>query len=41
MDTIGTQKPVDIIDFIHKNSDISWNLSPEKLTEISLKKNIT
>jgi len=37
MDTIGTKKPVDIVDFIQKNSNISWNLSPEKLTEISLK----
>ena len=37
MDTIGTKKPVDIIDFINKNSNILWNLSPEKLTEISLK----
>ena len=38
MDTIGTQKPVDIVDFIQKNSNILWNLSSEKLTEISLKK---
>ncbi len=36
MNTTGTKSPVDIMNFITTNSNIMWNLDPQKLTDESL-----
>jgi len=36
MNTIGIETPVDIVDFIHHSPNISWDLTPQELTKISL-----
>ncbi len=40
MNTIDTRVPIDIFNFINNHKNIIWNLSPEELSEITIKKNM-
>ena len=40
MNTIDKTIPVDLINFINNTPSISWNLSPDELTDITIQKNM-